>query len=237
MSDAFFTRRSLLTASSMAALGLITGCQTAPTPPPTAAAATPPPPSGNNRYNSVYGAMLDEGFQIPAVPWDKIESRFLRQEVANNTGVGAGKVVVETSRHHLYFTMPGGRAMRYGVGLGREGFEWSGRGDVRRKAKWPKWHPPAEMIDREPELEKYRTTYNRRTDTWEGGMEPGLLNPLGARAHYIFQGKKDTLYRLHGSPEWWSIGKSVSSGCVRLINQDVIDLYNRVPEGAEIIVR
>ena len=170
MSDAFFTRRSLLTASSMAALGLITGCQTAPTPPPTAAAATPPAPSGNNRYNSVYGAMLDEGFQIPAVPWDKIESRFLRQEVANNTGVGAGKVVVETSQHHLYFTMPGGRAMRYGVGLGREGFEWSGRCEVRLKAKWPKWHPPEEMIDREPELEKYRTTHNRRTDTWEGVM-------------------------------------------------------------------
>ena len=224
----------------MATIGLIAGCQTTPTPSPTAVASTAQPtpqPSENSRYDFVYGAVLDEGFQIPAVPWDKIDSRFLRQEVADNTGVGAGKVVVETSQHYLYFTIPGGRAIRYGVGLGREGFEWSGRGDVRRKAKWPKWHPPAEMIDREPELEKYRTTYNRQTDTWEGGMEPGLLNPLGARAHYIFQGEKDTLYRLHGSPEWWSIGKSVSSGCVRLINQDVIDLYNRVPEGAEIIVR
>ena len=93
------------------------------------------------------------------------------------------------------------------------------------------------MIDREPELEKYRTTYNRATDTWVGGMEPGLLNPLGARAHYIFQGTQDTLYRLHGSPEWWSIGKSVSSGCARLINQDVIDLFKRVRSGAEIVVR
>ncbi|MEM9575323.1 MAG: L,D-transpeptidase, partial [Pseudomonadota bacterium] len=137
----------------------------------------------------------------------------------------------------LYFTLPGGRAMRYGVGLGRAGFEWSGAGDIRRKSEWPKWHPPAEMIEREPELEKYRTTYNKETGTWDGGMEPGLLNPLGARAHYIYQGEQDTLYRLHGSPEWWSIGKSVSSGCVRLINQDVIDLYNRVPKGAEIIVR
>ncbi|MEO1747979.1 MAG: L,D-transpeptidase, partial [Pseudomonadota bacterium] len=131
----------------------------------------------------------------------------------------------------------GGRAIRYGVGLGRQGFEWSGEGYIKRKAKWPKWHPPAEMIEREPELEKYRTTYNRATDTWVGGMEPGLLNPLGARAHYIFQGNQDTLYRLHGSPEWWSIGKSVSSGCVRLINQDVIDLYKRVRSGAEIVVR
>lgn len=238
MSDAKLSRRYFLTSSSMAAVALVAGCETAP---PPKATFTPPPAApvspGARRFAAIYGPVFDGGFQIPAVPWEKINSRFLRQEVANNTGVGPGRVVVDTPNHHLYFTMPGGRAMRYGVGLGRAGFEWSGSGDIRRKSQWPKWHPPAEMIDREPELEKYRTTYNKQTDTWEGGMEPGLLNPLGARAHYIYQGKQDTLYRLHGSPEWWSIGKSVSSGCVRLINQDVIDLYGRVPEGAEIVVR
>lgn len=238
MSDAKITRRYFLTSGSMTAVALVAGCQTAPPPqvkftPPPAAPVTP----AGSRFAFMYGPKFDGGFEVPAVPWEKIDSRFLRQEVANNTGVGPGKVVVDTSQHYLYFTMPGGRAMRYGVGLGRAGFEWSGAGDIRRKSEWPKWHPPAEMIDREPELEKYRTTYNKQTDIWEGGMEPGLSNPLGARAHYIYQGKQDTLYRLHGSPEWWSIGKSVSSGCVRLINQDVIDLYNRVPEGAEIVVR
>lgn len=238
MSDAKFSRRYFLTSGSMAAVALVAGCQTAPPPTARVAPPTPAPVSpGARRYAAIYGPVFDGGFQVPAVPWEKINNRFLRQEVANNTGVGPGKVVVDTAQHHLYFTMPGGRAMRYGVGLGRAGFEWSGAGDIRRKSEWPKWHPPAEMIDREPELEKYRTTYNKQTDTWEGGMEPGLLNPLGARAHYIYQGQQDTLYRLHGSPEWWSIGKSVSSGCVRLINQDVIDLYNRVPVGAEIVVR
>lgn len=238
MSDAKLSRRYFLTSGSMAAVALVAGCETAPPPSVTVKPPTPAPVSpGARRYAAIYGPVFDGGFQIPAVPWEKINNRFLRQEVANNTGVGPGKVVVDTSQHHLYFTMPGGRAMRYGVGLGRAGFEWSGSGDIRRKSEWPKWHPPAEMIDREPELEKYRTTYNKQTGTWDGGMEPGLTNPLGARAHYIYQGEQDTLYRLHGSPEWWSIGKSVSSGCVRLINQDVIDLYSRVPEGAEIVVR
>ena len=127
--------------------------------------------------------------------------------------------------------------MRYGVGLGKEGFEWTGEGIVKRKARWPRWHPPEEMILRKPELEEYRTTFDKKTQTWVGGMDGGLLNPLGARAHYIFQGEVDTQYRLHGSPEWNSIGKSVSSGCVRLINQDVVDLYDRVSEGTRVIVR
>lgn len=130
----------------------------------------------------------------------------------------------------------GGRALRYGVGLGRAGFEWSGRAQVERKAVWPKWHPPAEMIKRQPELEKYRTTFNKKTGEWEGGMEGGIMNPLGARALYLYQNGKDTLYRIHGSPEWWTIGKSVSSGCVRMLNQDAIDLYNRVPEGTPVLV-
>ena len=115
--------------------------------------------------------------------------------------------------------------MRYGVGLGRQGFEWSGRARIAWKRPWPTWTPPAEMIERQPELEEYRH-----------GMEPGLDNPLGARALYIFEGNVDTLYRLHGTNEVWSIGKAVSSGCVRLLNQDAIDLYDRVASGSPILV-
>ena len=114
------------------------------------------------------------------------------------------------------------------VGIGREGFAWSGEGVIQWRQKWPKWTPPDEMVARQPELVKYSSK--------NGGMPPGLKNPLGARALYIFQNGKDTLYRLHGSPEWNSIGKAVSSGCVRLMNQDVIDLYDRVPQKARVVV-
>src|SRR5690606_30796719 len=103
-----------------------------------------------------------------------------------------------------------------------------GRGVIQYKRAWPKWTPPDEMIARQPELEQY---------SWRnGGMPPGLDNPLGARALYIFKDGKDTIYRIHGSPEWWTMGKSVSSGCVRMLNQDIVDLYNRVPPKAPIVV-
>ena len=139
--------------------------------------------------------------------------------------VMSGTVVVDTANHFLYFVLNGGQAIRYGVGIGRQGFEWAGRGVIRWKQRWPRWFPPNEMIDRQPELEKYRARQVSGTNIWEGGMEPGVTNPLGARALYIYQDGKDTLFRLHGSPEWWSIGKSVSSGCVRLIHQDIIDRW------------
>ncbi len=118
--------------------------------------------------------------------------------------------------------------MRYGVGLGRQGFEWSGRANITWKQAWPKWTPPESMIERQPELEKYSAE--------NGGKPPGLDNPLGARALYIFQDGVDTLYRIHGTPEYWTIGKAVSSGCVRMINQDVIDLYDRARTNVPILV-
>jgi lipoprotein-anchoring transpeptidase ErfK/SrfK len=186
----------------------------------------PEPPV--SAYASMYGPVFDGGFEVPAVPWQKIDPRFLRQVVQDPTGERAGTIVVDTSQHFLYLVLGDGQSMRYGVGLGRAGFEWEGRANVQWKQKWPKWTPPAEMIARQPELEKYGVDY--------GGMPPGLMNPLGARALYIFQNGEDTLYRLHGSPEWASIGKSVSSGCVRLMNQDIIDLYDRVPGKAPIVV-
>ncbi|MGB3416779.1 MAG: L,D-transpeptidase [Mesorhizobium sp.] len=179
-------------------------------------------------YALMYGPVQDEGYEIPAVPYQKIDKRFLRQIVADPTGERPGTIVVDTSGHFLYLVREGGQAIRYGVGLGRAGFEWAGEAIVQYKRKWPKWTPPDEMIGRQPELEKYSVR--------NGGMPPGLMNPLGARALYIFQNGEDTLYRLHGSPEWNSIGKSVSSGCVRLMNQDIIDLYDRVPAKTKIVV-
>jgi len=182
----------------------------------------------DDSYALMYGPVLDEGFEVPAVPYQKIDRRFLRQLVSDPTGEQPGTIVVDTSSHFLYLVRQNGEAMRYGVGLGRAGFEWSGRAVVQWKQKWPRWKPPAEMIARDPKLEQYSVE--------NGGMEPGLMNPLGARALYIFQDGEDTLYRLHGSPEWNSIGKSVSSGCVRLMNQDIIDLYDRVPNRTPIVV-
>ncbi|MEL6966291.1 MAG: L,D-transpeptidase [Pseudomonadota bacterium] len=178
---------------------------------------------------ALYAAMPNEQFPLPAVDLKLLDERFYRRRVDDPTGERPGTIVVDTTNFYLYLVEPGGTAMRYGVGLGRAGFEWAGRARVAYKKKWPTWTPPARMIRREPHLAKYSAA--------NGGMKPGLLNPLGARALYIFQGRRDTLYRLHGSPEVRSIGKAVSSGCVRLINQDVIDLYNRTRNGARILVK
>ena len=179
-------------------------------------------------YAVAYGPQRNEKFPIPAVDLKKVPNRFLRREVSYRTRHPVGTVIVDTSKFYLYLVQPNGRAMRYGVGLGRQGFTWSGQGVIQWKRRWPTWTPPAEMIERQPELAKWSAD--------NGGMPPGLKNPLGARALYIFQDGKDTLYRLHGSPEYWSIGKAVSSGCVRLMNQDIIDLYGRVPPKASLIV-
>ncbi len=196
----------------------------------------PPAPETLGSPVTMYAALEDGGHHIPAVPIERLDKRFHRQIVSDPTGEAPGTVVVDTGNHFLYVVQRFGRAMRYGVGLGRQGFEWSGQGVIEWKQHWPRWHPPEEMIARQPNLQQYRTEYDPVTREWKGGMAPGINNPLGARALYIYQNGKDTLYRLHGSPEWYSIGKSTSSGCVRLINQDVIDLYDRVAEKSPIVV-
>ena len=183
---------------------------------------------GNAFYDKIYGPKPDEQFPLPAIPYTEIDPAFLRQEVDDPTGERPGTIVVNTAQRFLYLVRENGRALRYGVGIGRDGFSWSGRAVVQWKRKWPTWTPPDDMIARQPELEKWSVR--------NGGMSPGLDNPLGARALYIFQNGEDTLYRLHGSPEYRSIGKAVSSGCVRLINQDVCDLYDRVPNRTPILV-
>lgn len=165
----------------------------------------------------MYGALTDEGFSLPAVPAAELKPKHLRRLVVDPTGEAPGTIVVHLRERHLYLVQENGDALRYGVSIGKEGFSWSGRAVVDHVRKWPTWTPPAEMVARRPELEKYR-----------GGQPGGPKNPLGARALYIYKDGVDTLYRVHGTPEWRSIGKAASSGCVRLINQDVIDLYERV---------
>lgn len=225
MHPSTISRRQVL-AGAAAFSGLtLAGCVSTPPPrprpvPEPAAPYVPPD------VQAYYGPRPQEQFPIPAVDIARVDPRYWPQMVDDPTGERPGTVVVDTPSRYLYWVMPGGRARRYGAGIGRDGFSWSGRARIAYKRAWPRWTPPAAMIGRQPELEKYRH-----------GMEPGLTNPLGARALYIHDGGGDTLYRVHGTMEEWSIGQAVSSGCVRLLFHDVIDLYERVPDGSPILVR
>ncbi|WP_291867383.1 L,D-transpeptidase [Bradyrhizobium sp.] len=172
-----------------------------------------------------YPALTDSAFKIPAVEAETIDPKYVKQRVSYVTQHPPGTIVVDPYGKFLYLVQERGFAMRYGVGVGRDGFGWSGAADIRRKAQWPTWTPPSAMIARQPELKKYRA-----------GMGAGIENPLGARALYLFQNGKDTLFRIHGTNEPESIGKNVSSGCIRLLNQDVIDLFDRVPVGSKVVV-
>ena len=148
--------------------------------------------------------------------------KMTRVAVEDPTEQNSGTITIDTKNRFLYLSMPGHEAMRYSIGVGRDGFRWSGEAHVERKAEWPDWHPPKEMIARRPDIPHY--------------MAGGIGNPLGARAMYLFNGKGDTGYRIHGTNEPDSIGQAVSSGCIRMMNNDVIDLYGRVKPGTKVIV-
>lgn len=216
-----FTRRSFLLGSAALSGLALAGC----------AATSPNTALSYNRvkvdeaYLRMYAAIPEERFPIPTMDIAQIDPKFWRQIVDYPTSERPGTVVVDTGNRLLYHVMEGGKATRYGVGVGREGFAWSGRGVVAYKKMWPTWTPPAEMIKRQPELEQ-----------WRQGMPPGLTNPLGARALYIYKNGRDTGYRLHGTAEVRTIGQAVSSGCIRLLNQDVINLYERVADGSPVLV-
>ncbi|MEM7069780.1 MAG: L,D-transpeptidase [Pseudomonadota bacterium] len=180
----------------------------------------------SRQFRSAYGAVVDGDFRLPRIPISKMDKRYLRQIVEYDTKERPGTIVVDVSNRFLYLVEPNGKAVRYGVGVGKQGFAWSGNARIGWKKEWPTWTPPARMIGRKPELRR-----------WAGGMPPGLSNPLGPRALYLTKGGKDTLYRLHGTPEWWTIGTAASSGCIRLMNQDIIDLFNRTKVGAKVVVR
>ena len=149
----------------------------------------------------------------------------LRNEVEYPTDQPPGTIVIDTKGPFLYFVEGEGRATRYGIAIGREGFGWTGTGTIARTARWPSWTPPPEMIARDPSLAQ-----------WSGGMPGGLNNPLGARALYIYFGGRDSGYRIHGTNQPNSIGWAASSGCFRMLNQDVVNLYDRTPRGARVLV-
>lgn len=165
-------------------------------------------------------------YPIEPVDPSLIESRYRRQVVEFDDDVELGTIVVDPKAHFLYFARGDRRAIRYGVGVGRAGFSWSGVAEIRMKRRWPRWVPPKEMVARD-----------ERAMKWANGQPGGPDNPLGARALYLYSGGKDTLYRIHGTTEPESIGKSVSSGCIRMLNEDVADLFERVEIGTKVLVR
>ncbi|MCT8267085.1 MULTISPECIES: L,D-transpeptidase [Afifella] len=151
---------------------------------------------------------------------------YRRHIVAYDGPEAPGTIIIDSQSKFLYYTLPNGEAIRYGVGVGREGFGWTGEVHVGAKADWPTWTPPKEMIEREPRLVEYSS-----------GMPGGPDNPLGARALYLYDGNKDTMYRIHGTNEPWTIGHNVSSGCIRMMNHDVIELHYLAKVGTKVIVR
>jgi lipoprotein-anchoring transpeptidase ErfK/SrfK len=193
--------------------------------------ARPADPAILGSYAGLYADVGGEPFPVPAVDLSRIGPQFLRRTVAYPTSEPPGTIVIDPASHFLYLVQDGGQAIRYGVGVGREGFGWSGIANVREKREWPDWYPPKEMIARQPELRRQLAELQSGI-----GLPGGQRNPLGARALYLWQGNKDTLYRIHGTVEPWTIGSSVSSGCIRMINQDVIDLYQRAPVNAKVVV-
>ncbi|WP_124112205.1 L,D-transpeptidase [Palleronia sp. THAF1] len=187
--------------------------------------APPPPPP----MPAMYNAVMTEPFPIPAVPAGVVEPRLWRREVANpHRDYAPGSLVVDPDDAFLYLVQEGGTAMRYGVGVGAAGFDWSGQGVIQYKRKWPRWTPSDEYVARQPKYEPYSIA--------NGGMDAGPDNPLGSRALYIFQDGVDTLYRVHGACEPEYLGKNVSAGCIRMLDQDVIDLFERVSDGVTVTV-
>ena len=178
---------------------------------------------GQQRLN--YAAKPEEKFPLPAMHLDKVKPELRRQEVTYDTMHPAGTVVVDTPARRLYYVMGDGRAMRYGVGVGRQGLALKGDAYIGRKAEWPSWTPTANMMRRDP-----------RNLNFAGGMAGGPNNPLGARALYLYRGGNDTMFRLHGTNQPQSIGHAMSSGCIRMLNHDIIDLYSRVPVGSKVVV-
>jgi lipoprotein-anchoring transpeptidase ErfK/SrfK len=161
----------------------------------------------------------DEPGVVPNAADEQLPLQFRRQVVLYRSTEPPGTIIVQTAERFLYVVQPGGRAIRYGIGVGREGFQWQGLQHITRKQEWPDWTPPAEMIARQPYLPRF--------------MAGGPGNPMGARALYL----GETVYRIHGTNQPRTIGTAVSSGCFRLVNGDVIDLYDRIPVGTKVIIR
>ena len=202
-------------------LALLTGCVTATGPSAAPSALVPV------NVEARYGNSPNEKFDVAAIDPADLRPEYVRQLVDFKGSESPGTIVVDPRNRFLYLVMENGEALRYGVGVGKAGLEFTGKANVGRKAAWPHWTPTPNMIHREPD----------RYAKWASGMEGGAANPLGARALYPYKDSKDTLFRIHGTNEPKTIGHAVSSGCIRMLNQDVIDLYSRVPIGANVVVR
>ena len=178
-------------------------------------------------WASYYAAVPGEPYPVPAVDLRRVPERFWRREVPYAGRHAPGTIVVNTTERFLYLVQPNGTALRYGVGVGREeGLNFRGTATIGRKAEWPGWAPTQNMIRTQPE----------RYAALAGGLPGGPTNPLGARALYLYRNGRDTYFRLHGTTQPFTIGQTVSSGCIRLMNQDIIDLYDRVPVGTKVVV-
>lgn len=169
------------------------------------------------------GTIPDKPYDIPLVDRSKMKPELARQTVSYHGGEKPGSIVVDIDQRFLYLVQPGDTAIRYGIGVGRQGFSWRGMAYIGRKAVWPDWRPT--------------TTMKRLLKNLPDHMEGGLGSPLGARALYLYQNGHDILFRIHGTNEPWSIGEQVSSGCIRLLNEDIYDLYNRVEVGTIVYVK
>lgn len=206
-------RRSFLlgSAAGLGALGL-SGCVTS---------------DGMSRAEAekVYGPVPTEKFPIPAVDVTKIDPKYYRKTVRYDGDEAEGTIIVDPGNYYVYRIEGEGNATRYGANVGREGFLWSGNAYVGRKAEWPVWTPPKEMIQRQPEAKKYA-----------GGMPGGLDNPLGARTLYLYQNGKYTLYTIYSTSDPETIGSGITSGCTGLLSQDMIDLYSRTPVKTKVVV-
>jgi lipoprotein-anchoring transpeptidase ErfK/SrfK len=194
-------------------------------------ARQPVDPGVARQYAALYGRVDGEPFPIPAIRSSDVDPTYMRTTVYYPSNEQPGTIIIDPRNRFLYLVQGGGQAIRYGVGVGRQGFGWSGTATIKDKQEWPDWYPPKEMLQRQPELMRQMSELRSGI-----GMAGGPRNPLGARAMYLWQGNKDTLYRIHGTFEPWTIGRNVSSGCIRMINQDVIDLYQRTPVGAKVVV-
>jgi lipoprotein-anchoring transpeptidase ErfK/SrfK len=217
-------RRTLAATAAAAALS---AC--APRIETTRAALSATPPTPPPTLPDFYGAVLDEPFPVPAVPAGVVPPHLWRQEAANPFPDAApGSLVVDPDATFLYLVQTRDRALRYGVGVGAAGFGWSGVAQMRFRRRWPRWTAPDSMVARRPDLEPWSIA--------NGGMDSGPGNPLGARSLYLFQNDVDTLYRIHGACEPEYLGKAVSSGCIRLLDQDAIDLHDQVRDGIQVRV-
>lgn len=191
--------------------------------------APPPPPKNGGFLDNLKTRLRDFGARADDVGagGTGFFGPYHRRTVAYPTSEAPGTIVIDTKNYFLYYVLGGGKAIRYGVGVGREGFGWHGTVFVARKAEWPTWTPPPEMVERE----------KKNGRILPASMKGGPGNPLGARALYLYNKSGDTAYRIHGTSEPWTIGHNVSSGCIRLVNADVMDLYDRASVGAKVIVR